>query len=728
MKIVLGNLPWYCFGKTGVRAGSRWPHLRARHEQGYLPFPFFLAYAASLLKKHDFDVVLIDAIAEGLTYNAFLRRVRALGPDLLVCETSTVTLKHDIKLLEKIDKDIVIALCGPDVNIRTPDFMRSHPFIAYVFSGEYEYTLLDLARCLKEGGNKSEITGLMYRDGQRVLTNPPRPLISLDMLPWPLREGLPMARYNDAPGNMPLPSAQMIASRGCPYRCKFCLWPQVMYQGNSYRTRDMVDVVSEMEYLVRTLGFKSVYFDDDTFNCGKPRMLAFCSEIKKRRLNDIPWAIMARPDLMDEELLCNMKDAGLYAVKYGVESATQGLLDNINKNMDLEKTEKMIRLTERLGIKAHLTFTFGLPGETRESIRRTIDAAINLNPNSVQFSITTPFPGTEFYKEMQEKGYILSHEWSEYDGNYKSVICSEHLRKEDLEMAIRRGYKEWAEHCIRRKYLLGQRLNLSRPRLFLYHLKKYGIFIAAFKSALFFCRLLKVISLEKLNYLRNCFKPRLESQGTATVGRLTLVFGYAGVKLLWDNKELTRAEGFMSSVDPGPDDANEPGHQHKFVHFKKINPNRFTIEKKYIGIDKRELWTFDIVDEKQFDWSIQDGATGADGQGVLTRSTGIILSEEYRNWVDSWGEGGFYPSFDKMAVELRNLKTKIIGVRGRKKIIGEIPTILLDASNNNGVDVSTRNSTSVLGARVLEIDKVADLFSSRVKIVEEDFTKRKNAL
>ncbi|MBU1887925.1 MAG: radical SAM protein, partial [Candidatus Omnitrophica bacterium] len=322
MKIILANLPWMGFLKTGVRAGSRWPHLKGPTEKDYLPFPFFLAYAASLLKKHSFDVVFIDAIAEEMSYGYFLRFMRSASPDLLVCETSTVTLDHDIKVLSKISKDTSIALCGPDINIRDPLFLKNHEFIKYVFMGEYEITLLDLVTHLKEGRDLSEVPGLIYRDSNDIKVNPMRPLIDLDKMPWPLRQGLPMYRYNDTPGDMPIPSVQMYASRGCPYGCKFCLWPQVMYHGNRYRTRDIIDVVDEMEYLVKEMNFKSVYFDDDTFNIGKERMLKLCDEIKKRKL-DVPWAIMARADLMDKEILKEMRDAGLFAVKYGVESATQ---------------------------------------------------------------------------------------------------------------------------------------------------------------------------------------------------------------------------------------------------------------------------------------------------------------------------------------------------------------------------------------------------------------------
>ena len=113
--------------------------------------------------------------------------------------------------------------------------------------------------------------------------------------------------------------------------------------------------------------FFTYYFDDDTFNVGKKRMLELCSEIKKRDL-DLPWAIMARADLMDEEILKTMKIAGLHALKYGVESSSQKLLNSCNKKLDIKKTEKNILLTKKIGIKVHLTFTFGLPGETKKTI------------------------------------------------------------------------------------------------------------------------------------------------------------------------------------------------------------------------------------------------------------------------------------------------------------------------------------------------------------------------
>lgn len=467
-KILLVNLPWQSNGQWGVRAGSRWPHIKDKAEGNYLPFPFYLAYAAALLNKNNFKVKLVDAIAEKIPENIFSKMVLNINPDLLVVETSTASLESDIRFLKKFSKNIPLVLCGPDINIYNPLFVKNNSFIKYVLFGEYEFTLLDLAQHLREGKNVKDILGLIYRDNDgKVKKNPPRPVVEdLDNLPWPLREQLPMKKYLDAPCDMADPTAQMWASRGCVFKCLFCVWPQIMYGGNHYRARDSIKVVDEMEYLVKQLGFKSIYFDDDTFNINKKRMLEFCFEIKRRKLN-VPWAIMARADLMDEEILKQMKAAGLYAVKYGVESATQALLDSSNKAMDLKKADKMIRLTKELGIKTHLTFTFGLPGETKETINKTINYALELDPDSAQFSITTPYPGTEYFRQLDEKGLILSKEWSDYDGNSKSVIRLEGVTAEELANARKEAVERWLEHLrlkrklkdnyrIFRRYLSGE--------------------------------------------------------------------------------------------------------------------------------------------------------------------------------------------------------------------------------------------------------------------------------
>ena len=448
MRVLLANPPWIVNGIKGVRAGSRWPHLKIPEEEYYMPFPFFLAYSASLLKKNKINVLLVDAVAEGIKDTKFLDKIKNYKPNIVLLEISTPSLEIDLGRARKIkefNKSIKIALAGLDMSIRNPKFLEKNKFIDFVLVAEYEFTLLGLVNCLKNKDKLSKVPGLIYRDKGRIIINKNRPLGDINKLPWPLREQLPMHKYHDCPGGIPQPSIQVLASRGCPYHCIFCAWPQIMYHGSNYRVRDPIDVVDEMEFLVRKKGFKSVYFDDDTFNIGKERILKICDKIKKRKLK-VPWAIMARADLMDKELLDEMKSAGLYAVKYGIESAVQKLVDNANKDLNLKKAEEMIEYTNKIGIKTHLTFMFGLPGETHETIQKTIDFALRMNPESVQFSITTPFPGTSYYKDLNKRGMLLSKKWSDYDGNFRSVIKTRELSAKDLENAVRIAYNTWAEH------------------------------------------------------------------------------------------------------------------------------------------------------------------------------------------------------------------------------------------------------------------------------------------
>ena len=478
MKILLLNLPWQKEGRWGVRGGSRWPHIKDTDEGDYLPFPFFLAYAASLLQAHNIEAHIIDAIAEEIPEDIFIEKSSGMNFDYLFAETSIPSFYDDLSILEKIHRiGIPIILGGPNAEIYKPQFLQDYPFIDFVLYGEYEFTLLNLIKALQRGRNLSEVTGLIYRTPKGIVKNPRRPLFDINLLPWPNRKELPMNKYSDLPGNIPAPSVQMLASRGCPFGCIFCLWPQVMYQSSDYRRREIKDVVDEMEYLVKKRGFKSVYFDDDTFNIGKERMITFSQAIKARNLQDIPWAVMARPDLMDGEILTEMKSAGLWAVKYGVESVSEEILQNCQKNMNFQKADQMIKLTQNSGIKVHLTFTFGLSGETRDSIQRTIDYALSLEPASVQFSILTPFPGTRLFEELDKQGRILTKDWSMYDGYHHCVFQPDGLSPQDLEMAKTKAYRSWKAHLRKKRGFKG---TLKR---FAQYLQEYGFRYTIFRTA-----------------------------------------------------------------------------------------------------------------------------------------------------------------------------------------------------------------------------------------------------
>lgn len=452
MKIFMGNSPWVKPGYFGVRAGSRWPHFEKK-DSSYIPFPFFLAYATSLLEKNGFEVRLADGIAERIGLEEFLKRIGAYKPDLVVYEVSTPSIDHDLQVArqtkERLGKSVKVLFCGPHFGMYNSEFLESNHDVDMVIQGEYEFTLLEVLQKMRRKEPVEDVKGLILRDRSgRIVVNDRRPLHEdLDEFPWPARSQLRMEKYCDMADTLPAPSLQMWASRGCPYHCVFCAWPQIMYDSSRYRVRDPKDVVDEMEWCIGKYGFKSVYFDDDTFNIGKTRMLRICEEIKTRRLN-VPWAIMARADGMDREILSAMRGSGLIALKYGVESGVQEILNNTGKSLDLQRVKETVEMTRELGIKIHLTFTFGLPGETLETIGKTIDLAMELDPDSLQFSIVTPFPGSKYFEALDKKGYILTKDWDNYDGYNRAVIRTDHLTSAELETALRKANRRWKKHVL----------------------------------------------------------------------------------------------------------------------------------------------------------------------------------------------------------------------------------------------------------------------------------------
>jgi len=175
VEVVLINLPWKENNRWGVRAGSRWPHIKAENENGYLPFPFFLAYTASLLLKHGISVRIIDAIAEEIDTGAIVKMLNELAPRLLIAEVSTPSLLNDLKVLSRIDKkNTEIAICGVDFNMREQKFFYKNNFIDFVIVGEYEYTALELFQEIRSGRDFNKILGLIYKDKGGVRINSSR--------------------------------------------------------------------------------------------------------------------------------------------------------------------------------------------------------------------------------------------------------------------------------------------------------------------------------------------------------------------------------------------------------------------------------------------------------------------------------------------------------------------------------------------------------------------------
>ncbi len=449
-RIMLLNPPWTVGRRRGVRAGSRWPYTAPYVDNmditGYMPYPFFLGYLSSLLSEKGIGHVVVDAIAEELTDSEFIERVAGYGPDIVFMETATASYVVDtlwlLKIRERLPR-VKVIWAGAHATVQGVHILGENPLVDFVICGEYEIPSLELIECLLKDEDYSGVKGLFCRDSNgRIVDNGRTDPIDLDTLPVPERLMLPIYKYNDLFAGMTYPSLQLHASRGCPFGCIYCAWPQVLYGNRKYRVRDPEAVVREIRQVVDEFGFNSFYFDDDTFNIGKERVLTLCREMRRQGLN-LPWGIMARADTMDYDMLKAMKEAGLVGIKLGVESGDQSLVDAAEKGLDLARVRAAVQWCRELNVLTHLTFTFGLPGENRETIERTIAFAKEMNPDTIQFSITTPFPGTKYFDMLKERGHLLTEEWEMYDGGQHTVIRSADLGKDDLEAAVMRANREF---------------------------------------------------------------------------------------------------------------------------------------------------------------------------------------------------------------------------------------------------------------------------------------------
>lgn len=426
MKTLLLNPP--SFEKFDGGAGSRWP---ARREITSFWYPVWLAYPAGMIKESR----LLDAPAHGVGPE---ETIRIAGDyDFIVVFTSTPGFYNDVRLAEAIKKnnpDVKIAFVGPHVSVLTEESLKASDAIDFVARKEFDLTVTEFA----SGKKLEEIQGVSFRKEGRIVHNPDRaPLLDLDSLPFAVdayKRDLDITRYN-----VPFllhPFIAFYTARGCPALCTYCLWPQT-FDGHKWRTRSSENVVAEVKRAYELFpNIREIFFDDDTFAWKKTRVLDICRKFKPLNFT---WSCTCRVHA-DYEMLKAMKEAGCRLLIVGFESGDPNILKLIRKGSTVEQAHTFMKNCKRLGLLVHGDFIIGLPGETPETIERTMQFAEKLDCETIQVSIAHPYPGTAFDTYARTHGYLTEDDMIDELGHQLPNLRYPGLNRQEIVEAVEYFY------------------------------------------------------------------------------------------------------------------------------------------------------------------------------------------------------------------------------------------------------------------------------------------------
>ncbi|MGA2563214.1 MAG: hopanoid biosynthesis associated radical SAM protein HpnJ [Steroidobacteraceae bacterium] len=382
-------------------AGSRY---QAKREVKSFWYPTWLAQPAALVPNSR----LLDASADDLSMQQALQIAR--GYELVIMHTSTPSFPTDAKFAELLKQDnphIRIGLVGAKTMVDPEGSLNATAAVDFVCREEFDYTCKEVA----EGLALKDIKGLSYRgeDG-RIVHNAARPIIeNMDELPFvaPVyQRDLTIANYFN--GYLKHPYVSFYTGRGCRSKCTFCLWPQTI-GGHRYRVRSAENVIAEVQWIKQNMpGVKEIMFDDDTFtdSSNLPRVEEIARGMGRLGMT---WSCNAKANVPYHTLKV-MKENGLRLLLVGYESGDDQILHNVKKGLRTDIARRFSQDCRKLGILIHGTFILGLPGETTETIEKTINFAKEINPLTIQVSLAAPYPGTALYKQALENGWLQHNE------------------------------------------------------------------------------------------------------------------------------------------------------------------------------------------------------------------------------------------------------------------------------------------------------------------------------
>ena len=381
-------------------AGSRY---QAKREIRSFWFPTWLAQPAAMIPGSR----LLDAPPADVSVEETLQV--AAGYELCIIHTSTPSFPSDVRMAEVLKEHypkLLIGLVGAKVAVEPEESLQqAAAAVDFVAREEFDYTLKEIA----EGRPLSEVDGITYRSSNgQIIHNPDRAMIEdMDALPFVsevYKRDLHIEDYFI--GYLKHPYISFYTGRGCRSQCTFCLWPQTV-GGHRYRTRSAASVIEEVRYIQKNFPqVKEIFFDDDTFTDDRPRAEEIARGLGKL---GVTWSCNAKANVPYDTLKV-LHENGLRLLLVGYESGDQQILNNIKKGLKVEAARKFTADCHKLGIVIHGTFILGLPGETKETIQKTIDFAKEINPHTIQVSLAAPYPGTFLYNQAKQEGWLTDED------------------------------------------------------------------------------------------------------------------------------------------------------------------------------------------------------------------------------------------------------------------------------------------------------------------------------
>lgn len=412
--------------------------------------PLGLAYLGAALERAGIQVKILDYVVYPYREDTLESVLNCFKPDIAGATAVTMTFDHAKEILKKIktiNPHVLTVMGGPHVTFCARETLETFPELDVVVLGEGEQTFVDLTKAVERAHHLDTVNGITYRIDSQINTTAKRKLIqNIDSLPLPARHLLPLGRYR----TLGLPIS-MTTSRGCPYKCIFCVGRKMV--GANVRYHGIDRIVAELKDLAN-LKFQQVNIADDLFTANQKHCLSVCEEMIKRKI-DIKWTSFARVDTVSKNLLSKMRAAGCTAVSFGIESANPDILKTIKKGITVQQVIDAVRICRRVGIRPYASFILGLPGETPETIKESAAFAAKLQQEGLAygFHILTPFPGTEVREKNDALGIrILTDDWSKYDAN-RAVIETVSVNRRALNAVVvdwENKYNQYLAHISKR--------------------------------------------------------------------------------------------------------------------------------------------------------------------------------------------------------------------------------------------------------------------------------------